>query len=312
MVLWIDFYDDKGRVEMKRIMALLLALLHLSACAATPVSEKAEAPERVISLHGSYAQAWLLAGGTLIGTSEDAINERNIDLDESVSIIGTTKNPNMELIIELEPDLVFYSLDTQAQMDAAKKLTEMGVRCQGYSVTTYQEYLEMMKSMCEITNRSDLYENQLKMLDEPIKNMLKTAQADEQFGIRTALFLRAFSTDVKAKGSDASTVTGPILSDMGFINIADADDSLLENLTMEAIVEADPDYIFVVTMGSDDEKAMEMLATTLSENPAWSGLAAVKEDRFIMLDKALFHYKPNNRWVESYAFIYELLYESES
>lgn len=296
---------------MKRIMALLLALLFLSACAATPASE-AEAPERVVSLHGSYAEAWVLAGGTLVGTSEDAINERNMDLGQSVSIIGTTKNPNMELIVELGPDLVFYSLDTQAQMDAAEKLAEMGVRCEGYSVTTYQEYLDMMKSMCEITNRNDLYDNQLKMLDEPIKNMLKTAQADEQFGIRTALFLRAFSTDVKAKGSDASTVTGPILSDMGFINIADADDSLLENLTMEAIVEADPDYIFVVTMGSDDEKAMEMLATTLTESPAWSGLTAIQEDRFIMLDKALFHYKPNNRWVESYAFIYELLYESES
>ena len=35
---------------------------------------------RVVSLYGSFAEAWTLAGGTLTATTEDAIKERGLDL----------------------------------------------------------------------------------------------------------------------------------------------------------------------------------------------------------------------------------------
>lgn len=34
----------------------------------------------------------------------------------------------------------------------------------------------------------------------------------------------------------------------------------------------------------------------------------MKEDRYIVLPKDLFHYKPNNRWGESYQYLGEILY----
>jgi len=34
----------------------------------------------------------------------------------------------------------------------------------------------------------------------------------------------------------------------------------------------------------------------------------VKEGRYIVLPKDLFHYKPNNRWGESYQYLGEILY----
>ena len=34
---------------------------------------------RVVSLYGSFAEAWTLAGGTLTATTEDAIKERGLD-----------------------------------------------------------------------------------------------------------------------------------------------------------------------------------------------------------------------------------------
>ena len=122
-------------------------------------------------------------------------------------------------------------------------------------------------------------------------------------------FAARYSTGVKAKGSDnmAGNVVG-----YGLNNMADGDNSLLESLTLEAIVEADPDYIFVVTMGKDDEKTMAALAESLTDNPAWAGLTAVREGRYVRLDKMLFHYKPNARWAESYAFLYALLYDDET
>lgn len=114
----------------------------------------------------------------------------------------------------------------------------------------------------------------------------------------TVLLLRAYSTGVRAKNSD--NITGVMLKDLGCINIADSDSGLLEEIQMESILAADPDHIFVTTMGSSTEKALDSLTELFHSDPAWESLAAVKEGRVHILDKALFHYKPNARWGESY------------
>ena len=46
-----------------------------------------ESWERVVSLYGSFAETWLLAGGTLAGTTEDAVSERGLDLGEAVAVV---------------------------------------------------------------------------------------------------------------------------------------------------------------------------------------------------------------------------------
>ena len=50
------------------------------------------------------------------------------------------------------------------------------------------------------------------------------------------------------------------------------------------------------------------LESGIMSNPAWEGLTAVQQDRCYVLPKDLFHYKPNARWAESYAYMAKLLY----
>ena len=99
-----------------------------------------------------------------------------------------------------------------------------------------------------------------------------------------------------------------MLADLGCENIADGSD-LLENLSIEKIIEEDPDRIFIVMQGSDQEGAKKTLEDSLLSNPAWSGLSAVQADRLFYMDKQLYHLKPNNRWGISYAELEKLLYE---
>ncbi|GBF71417.1 hypothetical protein LAWASA_4174 [Lawsonibacter asaccharolyticus] len=61
-------------------------------------------------------------------------------------------------------------------------------------------------------------------------------------------------------------------------------------------------------MGSSTEKALDSLTELFHSDPAWESLAAVKEGRVHILDKALFHYKPNARWGESYEVLADILY----
>ena len=297
----------------KRLCLLFIALFLLPSFAgaegAALVDDRGAAiptaaPQRVVSLYGSYAEAWAQAGGTLVGATEDAVSERGMDLG-TAQIIGTTKEPNLELVLALDPDLVILSMDIAPQLSAAEVLETAGVPCAAFRVDTWQDYARMMDVFTALTGRRDLYEAIVPPMEAAIAQTIASAQAQNA---PTVLLLRAYSTGVKAKADD--NLAGAMLEDLGCVNIAARQPSLLEELTLEAIVVEDPDCIFISVMGGDEEAALAVVEETLGQNPAWQGLTAVKEGRVYVLPRELFHYKPNARWAESYAFLYELLFEA--
>lgn len=258
---------------------------------------------RVVAAYGSFAEAWLLAGGELVGVTQDALEQRDLGLPEDIAVVGTVKEPNAEEIIALEPDLVLLASDITAQADIRDVLENAGLACAFFQVDTFADYAFMMEQLCAITGREDLYEENVTQVGQQIEE----AQANAALSSTrpNVLLIRAFSTGIKAKTDDE--LAGAILKDLGAHNIADDHPSMLEDLSLEEVIAADPDYIFVTTMG-DEQKALDYLNGLIQQNPAWSELSAVKEDRYIVLPKDLFHYKPNNRWGESYQYLGEILY----
>ena len=298
--------------DMKRILPALLALILMTVSARAAVISDAKGreidlprtPQRVVSLLGSYGNVWLEAGGTLSGTTEDAVDAAGA---QTVNL-GSHSKPDMELLFSLEPDFVILSADTAAHPAIGDVLAAAGVPHGYFSMQTWQEYMEMMEAFTSVTGWADLYERARAEVENPIRETIERAQANENFGKNTALLLRTYVASVKAKGSEG-TVAGQILEEMGLVNIADGDSSFEENLTMEAVMMADPDWIFVVSMGADQQGAMRTLETTLLSNPAWSTLTAVREGRYAVLDRELFQLRPNGRWAEAYEAVYELIYE---
>ena len=258
---------------------------------------------RVVAAYGSFAEAWLLAGGELVGVTQDALEQRDLGLPEDIAVVGTVKEPNAEEIIALEPDLVLLASDITAQADIRDVLENAGLACAFFQVDTFADYAFMMEQLCAVTGREDLYEENVTQVGQQIEE----AQANAALSSfrPNVLLIRAFSTGIKAKTDDE--LAGAILKDLGAHNIADDHPSMLEDLSLEEVIAADPDYIFVTTMG-DEQKALDYLNGLIQQNPAWSELSAVKEDRYIVLPKDLFHYKPNNRWGESYQYLGEILY----
>lgn len=258
---------------------------------------------RVVAAYGSFAEAWLLAGGELCGVTQDALEQRDLGLPEDIAVVGTVKEPNAEEIIALEPDLVLLASDITAQAEIRDVLENAGLACAFFQVDTFADYAFMMEQLCAITGREDLYEENVTQVGQQIEEaQAKAALSSTRPNV---LLIRAFSTGIKAKTDDE--LAGAILKDLGAHNIADDHPSMLEDLSLEEVIAADPDYIFVTTMG-DEQKALDYLNGLIQQNPAWSELSAVKEDRYIVLPKDLFHYKPNNRWGESYQYLGEILY----
>ena len=305
-----------------QIIALLLCFFMLAACAPEPVSQSQNTvtftdalgrevsvpkePERVAALIGSFADVWVLAGGSLCAAAEDAWEDFGLELPEAVNI-GGAHSPNLEAIFSANPDFVIASASTASNVEMKETLEAAGITVAYFDVDNFEDYLAMLEICTDITGRKDLYEENglaLQAQIEAIKQDLNQQALPEER--RTILLLRAHSGSVKAKGS-SGTILGEMLADLGCINIADSDTSLLETLSIESIIRQEPYRIFVVTMGDDSQKAMDNLNQMMNENPAWGTLEAVAEGRLHLMDRKLFNMKPNADWAVSYEILSELL-----
>lgn len=323
-------------MKYTRFLAALLGTLLLASCGAKPAETAAPTapeesadwtpltvrddldrevtlktrPERVAVLMGSFAETWLLAGGELIAAPKDAWEDFDLSLAGDVVNLGSYQKISVEALFDLEADLIVASANTKAHVEQKETLESAGLKALYFNVNGFEDYLRMLKICTDITGRADLYETN----GEQVRRQVEQAKAAAAAALEgreppRVLFVRTAASGIHVKGSEG-TVLGLMLRDLGCVNVADGSD-LLENLSMEKIIEEDPDRIFIVMQGSDQEGARKTLEDTLMSNPAWSGLTAVQEGRVHYMDKQLYHLKPNHRWGTSYAELEKLLYEEE-
>jgi len=271
-----------------------------------------QGPERVAALIGSFAQVWMLAGGEVVASADDAWDEFGLSMSEEAVNLGNTKELSLEKLFSAEPDFIIASANTRQNVEWRETLEATGVPTAYFHVSNFDEYLSMLKICTEITGRPDLYEQNGLAVQEQIEAVKARAEARLADG-QTAqdnppkvLSMRASASFIRAKNSK-DNVLGEMLADLGCMNIADSDDSLLENISVEHILAQDPDYIFFVQQGDDEAGTKANIRRMMEDNPAWLELTAVKEGRVYFMDKALFGVKPNHRWGEAYEIVEEIL-----
>lgn len=264
-------------------------------------------PQKTAVFTASFADIWQLAGGTVSFATEDAFDSDKYTLPDGVVNIGLLDSPSAELLIDGDADFVILSSTAHGGTKLAETLEQAGMTCALFEVEDFSDYINMLKICTDITGRQDLYEKNGEAVRKNINEIISEQQNREQ---KTALYLRAFSTGIKAKGSDS--MTGKMLADMNCVNIADTVPQLLEELSIEEIIRQDPDFIFITIMGSDEEKAKRSYEDTLASNPAWSGLSAVRNGRCIFLPKQYFHNKPNAEWDKAYEMLAEIINDEKT
>ena len=316
---------------MKRMICALLCgvlLTMLTACGGSePVPAETETPEetitftddldrevtvarpqRVAALIGSFADVWCLAGGqdTLVAAANDSWTQFGLDLPETVENLGTTTEPNVELLLAAEPDFVIGSTKTEADLELLDLLEQSGIPVAYFNVSSFEDYLRMLEICTQLTGCPELYTQ----YGSDVQVQVDEALARQDGSAPQVLYVRATGSSCKVKNSQ-NTVLGEMLAAMGCVNIADSETSLLETLSMETILTADPEYIFVVLQGTDTAKAEQTLETALLSNPAWNELTAVQEGRYYTMDQRLYNVKPNARWGEAYEKLADILYPEQ-
>ena len=302
-----------------KLLALFLILCLLCGCSAAPGNPGAEGfrffddlgrqvlvqdPQRVACLLGSFAQVWQLAGGEVIATADDAWDDLNLELSDDCVNLGNTKELSLELLLSANPDLILASANTRQNLEWMETLEAANIPTAYFDVSDFADYLRLLKLCTDITGRGDLYEEHGLVVQDQIQAVLK--KAADRGTSPTVLCMRASASMVTVKNSQ-DNVLGEMLKSLGCVNIADSDASLLENLSLEKILEEDPDFLFIVQRGDNTEGMKAYVETMMQENPAWLELSAVKEGRLYFMDKNLYNLKPNHRWGEAYEKLEEIL-----
>ena len=302
-----------------KLIPLLLVFSLLCGCAAAPSASDAEGvsftddlgrtvtvnqPKRVACLLGSFAQIWQLAGGEVIATADDAWDDLQLTLPQSCVNLGNTKSLSLELLLSAQPDFVLASPNTRQNLEWKETLEGAGIPTAYFEVSDFEDYLWVLKLCTDLTGRADLYQTHGLEVQSRIDAVL--AQVKNRGTSPTVLCMRASASMVTVKNSE-DNVLGEMLRSLGCVNIADSDESLLENLSLERILEADPDFIFLVQRGDDTEGTRAYVKAMMEENPAWQQLTAVKAGNVYFMDKNLYNLKPNHRWGEAYEQLEEIL-----
>lgn len=261
-------------------------------------------PQRVVVLQNSLLEIWDQAGGTVVGRVEES-EDKIVENAMSAEVVGSMGAPSLEKILSLQPDLVIIAGSYTAQREMVPSFEQNNIQVINLDNDLLEDYYKTVRLFTSITGREDLYENHVNNIQKKVDEIVAKAPEDKNYKA-VIIFATAKNTTVR----DSNTMVGEMIKDLNVINISDSVDAGADTKTfsIEKILQEDPDFIFVQTMGSDLDKITERLKSDALDNPAWASLTAVKENRYIVLPKDLYLYKPNDRYPEAYEGLAKMIY----
>ena len=262
-------------------------------------------PQHVVACMGSFANVWELAGGKLAAATDDAYENYGVD-SSKVASVGRSTSLSLESILGQNPDFVIATGLSDgkhstgvSQSDLKNALDSSNVPSAFFKVTSFGDYLRMLRICTAITGREDLFQKNGLDIQTQIKQVVKKYSVAKK--APCVLVMSSYSKGVTAQ--DSTGMTGAMLKELGATNVCDENPSALSDFSLESIADLDPDYIFVISVGTGTDAQERNFEQSVSSNPAWSNLKAVKKGNYKVLDSAHFMSKPNAKWAESYKIL---------
>lgn len=232
-----------------------------------------ERPERIVSLSPSATETLFAIGA---GDRVVAVDEYSYYPPEAPVVEGLSGlTPNVESVLSHDPDLVVATMDDGT---LASGLEAAGVRLLVLpSATSLDDAYGQVEQLGSATGQvGDAAELVLRMRTE-IDEAVESVPAEVREAGLT--YYHEVSSDNYTVADD--TFLGQIYGLFGMSSIASGQTGYPQ-LSAEAIIAADPDYIFLSNAVSES-----MDAGKIAARPGWGELAAVRDNRIVALDEDL-------------------------
>lgn len=265
-------------------------------------------PERVVIAFNSILGLWYYTGGTSLTKARGTVNVPDEALD--LVDLGSTRSLSIEAIIALEPELVILAANINNQVAMAPILEEIGIEVMiiDTSTNSYNRFLENSLLFSKINRTEEQYEERVGSKRKNIDNIIsKTRGINEKPSVAVIMV-----SNKNMKIESSASLTGEVIDLLGGVNIIEKDDIKISGKTriafsIESLLFANPDIIMFSSMGSI-EGCKKNINKMISDNPVWSEMEAVKNNRVYFLPKEYSVYKPNENYDEAFRYIGSILY----
>ena len=300
---------------MKKLLlgsiALVMIVLALAGCGKTTSSSSATTkeltfngqtytvpkdPQKIAVLSNSVLSMLYAVDGKAISrvSTTDALPPEI----EALPVLGQTANINMEQLLGLNPDLVLGLENQHKKYESQLQSSKIPTVLINYD--GIKDNVPLIKFLGALTNHEDKATTLANTYESNVNKVKDAVKAQQP--ARVAV-LRATGKGVTAE-TDAA-ITASMVKDLGMTNVVSAHlDKTTTDKTvpysLETLAADNPDIIFVVTMGKEEEitKAMKKAMT---DNPAWANLKAVQNNRVVYLPSKLFLLNPGLQTPEAMA-----------
>jgi len=255
-------------------------------------------PQRVVGMSASITEILYAIGVTPVGATE------GIDYPPeaaSLPTFGTGYQPDLEALAALEPDLIIAS--AQLQQDIVDQLEAIAPTIYVLILTVAD--VPPTVRMIGQAAWHDTTAEYLAESEESFLNYLEMTKPSEGPSVLIIVGLLQLPNYGKS-----TSYLGHMASLLGATNIADGEEDSgpfpgYAQLSVESILEADPDIILTITKGPPGVAPMpEVMAV----DPVWSSLSAMQNGRVYEVDSRLFLESPGPRFGEAIQELYGILY----
>ena len=226
-----------SRKQILRLLPLLLLLPLLVSCHKAGQQETADQAPRVVSLVPSVTdQLYDLACDSLLVGCTSYCTEAIAD---SVPVVGSAIQTNLELLIAQHPTIVFASDFTAPQ--TISSLENAGIEVvQFTNPASYDAIQEQYRQIAALVGASERAESQLAEINQRV-DWLKQLNATRPWHPRAFMQI-AFDP---LFGASTSTYMNDLITFSGCTNIVTVAGN--GQLSLEYVVEQDPEVLFLIT-----------------------------------------------------------------
>ncbi|WP_225445559.1 ABC transporter substrate-binding protein [Paenibacillus arenosi] len=244
-------------------------------------AEIKETPQRVVVLEFSFVDALASLGVKPVGIADDGKIDRIIkplaDQVTGYTSVGTRKQPSLETISSLQPDLIIA--DWKRHKAIYKDLQEIAPTLVLKSLeASYEENVASFQTIADAMNKQEEGKQRLAKHEQIIADLkTKIPASDAKQSVMSAA--------VRKEGFNAHTSSsygGALLEKVGLTNAIQDPNEAYAELTLEQLLNINPDVLFI--MKTDGEQT---IIDEWSTNPLWQQLNAVQKKQVIEVDRNL-------------------------
>lgn len=250
-------------------------------------------PERIVVTSASFLEPLHEVGGDVVGRPDSKTKMPEYAKDKAS--VGKVYQIDVEKVLACEPDLVIVNKGMNEKL--VDTLESNGIQTVVLDMKSYDDVKNEVQVLAQITGEPQKGEQLIHDMDAKIQAIKdKIPQDAHRVSI---LHTTNQGLSVQLEGS----IAGCTARLLGWDNVAAGMTPLEKNpdaapYSLETLVEQNPEILFITSMGKLEE-AKAGMEQTMTENPAWQTVDAVKNGRVYYLPQDLFLLSPGIHYPEA-------------